>query len=399
MNLRNFIVASILLVNLNALHVLSFSVKTTARKRLGKKSFIQKQERGKLQHIPSSKELQQLAAKASRQKPGSRHHRKAWKHWSALAIEAIRYDLSLNLPYSVDKAKFENLFFRLGVAADKGIMPSFEDEGARAGYALEFFCRARNLADLLMDSLNPRYMFPGDWKNSMLQSPMFGGDHNDNVDDAYTMISLGGGPGFDSVALALTASFNSFGMESKAIKTIVMDYEEGWGDLVEAMDDSMRNVLEQPNLSCEWGGKCDITKGFGDPSNAVCLKEIETAQLIVCQYCVAENANLLRDSEYVFFRDMFAKAQSGALFILTETNPRIWPDVCKLIEDNCPYMQLTFIRNGRQMLIIKMECETNLFMTEKDEEQLRIFKEITRSHERKIASGWGRQEQKVRGSV
>ena len=320
MNLRNLSIVCILSVKFNALHVQSLSVESTARKRLGKKSFIQKRERGKLQHIPSSEELQELATKVSRRKPGSSSHRKSWKHWSALAIESIRYDLSLNLPYSVDKAKFENLFFRLGVAADKGIMPSFEDRGARAGYALEFFCRARNLADLLMDSFNPRYTFPDDWRNAMLQSPMLGGGDDDEVEgDPYTMISLGGGPGFDAVGLCLAASFNSFGKESKAIKAIVMDYEEGWGDLVEAMDDSMRNVLKQPKISCEWGGKCDITKGFRDPSNAVCLQEIENSHLIVCQYCVAENANILKDSRYVFFRDMFEKAHPGASFIFTET--------------------------------------------------------------------------------
>ena len=30
-------------------------------------------------------------------------------------------------------------------------MPSFEDAGSRSGYALDFFCRSRMLADILFD--------------------------------------------------------------------------------------------------------------------------------------------------------------------------------------------------------------------------------------------------------
>jgi len=400
MILQKILLVSVVMLKFSTQHVQSFSAdKTMARKRLGKKSFIQKQERGKLRHIPSSEELHDLAVTSSFRHPGSINHRKAWKHWSAMAIDAIRYDLSSNLPCPADKNAFENLFFRLGVAADKGIMPSFEDRGSRAGYALEFFCRARNLADLLMDVLNPKYEFPDDWRDAILKTPMLRGDDTGITGDSYNMISLGGGPGFDSVALSLAASFSAHGKESSAINAIILDYEEGWCDLVKAMDESTRNVLEQPNLSCEWGGKCDITKGFGDPINAVCLQEIGNAQMIVCQYCVAENANLLRESDFIFFRDMFEKASNGALFIFTETTPRIWPGLCKLMEEYCPYMQVAFVRNGRQMLIMKKDCKTNLFMRDEDKRLMREFQEISKFHQRKISSGWERQEQKIRGSV
>ena len=112
---RKFLLVSVVLLKFSTQHVQSFSAdKTIARKRLGKKSFIQRQERGKLRHIPSSEELQELAVNSSLRHPGSINHRKAWKRWSAMAIDAIRYDLSANLPCPVDKAKFENLFFRLG---------------------------------------------------------------------------------------------------------------------------------------------------------------------------------------------------------------------------------------------------------------------------------------------
>jgi hypothetical protein len=397
---KKILVVSVVLLMFDTQHVQSFSAdKTIARKRLGKKSFIQRQERGKLRHIPSSEELQELAVNSSLRHPGSINHRKAWKRWSVMAIDAIRYDLSANLPCPVDKQKFENLFFRLGVAADKGIMPSFEDESSRAGYALEFFCRARNLADLLMDVLNPQYEFPDDWRAAVLKTPMLRGDDTGITGDSYNMISLGGGPGFDSVALSLAASFSAYGKESSPINAIILDYEEGWCDLVKAMDESTRNVLQQPNLSCEWGGKCDITKGFGDPINTVCLQEIGNAQMIVCQYCVAENAHLLRGSGFIFFRDMFEKASIGALFIFTETAPRIWPDLCELMEEYCPYMQVAFVRNGRQMLIMKFDCKTNLFMREEDERQRRVFQDMSKDHTRKISSGWERQEQKIRGSV
>lgn len=375
----------------------AIAVETTARKRLGNKSFIQKKERGAIRSIASSQELQDLSSSLTQRKPGSLSYFKGWKHWCLLALESIRHDLSLNLPYPSDRAKFENLFFRLGVAADFGDMPSFSDPGARSGYALEFFCRARNLADLYFDSLNPSFTFPEYWVEAMMKTPMLGGD-----EQPYNMVSLGGGPGFDFVGAAMVSSFVTSTSEKhpRSIKATIFDYEEGWGDLIEAMGESTISVLQQPNMSCGWGGKCDITKSLNDPSNSGCLKVIDSTQLWTCQYCVAENANLLRDSHYVFFHDLFENARDGAIFIFTEVHPRIWPEFYKLMDVHCPYMQVGFNKNGRQMLLRKGsdQAQTSPLISEKDKEFLNKFEDLARFHTRKINSGWKRQIPKIRGS-
>ncbi|KAL3939591.1 MAG: hypothetical protein SGBAC_005704 [Bacillariaceae sp.] len=378
----------------------AFAVETTALKRLGKKSFIQKQDRGALQEITTPDELKDIASSYSQRHLGSSSFLKGWQHWKMLAIESIRYDLSCNLPYPADKTKFENLFFRLGVAADLGEMPSFSDPGARSGYALEFFCRARNLAELYIDALNPSIDIPQNWVESMKASPMLAGNSHNN--SAYEMVSLGGGPGFDFVGSAMAASFATatFGemSESRAIQATVFDYEEGWGDLVEAMDTSTRRVLKQSKLSCRWGGGCDITKSLDDPSNAGCLEAAISTDLWICQYCVAENAIRLRESKYIFFRELFRCAKEGSAFVLTETHPRVWPEFYEMMKEHCPYMEIGFHKNGRQLLVRKSldSGQNSPLISKADLKLVKKFESIGKFHKRKLNSGWERQEKKNR---
>merc|ERR1711920_434886 len=68
------------------------------------------------------------------------------------------------------------------------------------------------------------------------------------------------------------------------------------------------------------------------PNNSGCLQIASSVDLWVCQYCVAENMAKLRDSKYVFFTDLFAAAREGALFIITEVTPRLWPDFVEAIQ-------------------------------------------------------------------
>mmetsp|Transcript_26190 Transcript_26190/g.39655 ORF Transcript_26190/g.39655 Transcript_26190/m.39655 type:complete len:397 (+) Transcript_26190:52-1242(+) len=374
--------------------VQAYTVGTTTRKRLGSNSFIRKQERGKLRDVSSSNELKELASTFISRKRGSNNYYKAWKQWSCLALDSIRYDLSKNLPYPADRAKFENLFFRLGIAADVGQMPSFSDPGARSGYALEFFSRARNLADLYFDALNPSFIFPKDWVNSMMETPMHAGN------EPYHIVSLGGGPGFDFVSAALVSSFSATTLEKEpaVIKATIFDYEEGWSDLVEAMGASTRNILQQQESTCKWGGKCDITRPLNHPRNQACLELVGSTQLWTCQYCFAENSNLLRESNCIFFRDLFENAKDGALFVFTETNPRIWPDLCHLMEEHCPYMQIGFNKKGREMLLRKSVCSnrTKPLMSEKDRKMVEKFDYLSKHHQQKIDAGWHRQKQKTR---
>ena len=337
-------------------------------------------------------------------------------------LDSIRHDLYINLPHPADKSNFEQLFFKLGVASDTGRMPSFEDAGARSGYAVEFFCRARNLADLYMDSWNGDFEFPEYWLEGLRDSPMLGGSGygDDDGTGDYSMVSLGGGPGFDYVSAAVAASFCSYTSASSTnndqinLKATILDYEEGWGDLVEAMANSTQTVLQQsnpnPTLQCDWGGKCDITQSIFHPSNTACLSLLNSTNLWVCQYCVAENSHKLQASNYIFFRDLFKHSQLGSMFVLTEVHPWLWPEFCTLVEEECMCMEeVGFNKNGRQMLLRKSCARTEggdesadssrrPYISERDQKLLTKFQDLGKYHDRKIDSGWQRQEPKIRGA-
>ena len=265
-----------------------------------------------------------------------------------------------------------------------------------------------------MAGLNPHFNFPESWVDGLMETPMLGGNYCrvpnnvvlDGERETYSMVSLGGGPGFDYVSAALASSFCSYtstsedSLHNNAIKATVLDYETGWGDLVEAMGNSTQHVLQNSALECDWGGKCDITKSIFDPSNTACLSVLNTTNLWTCQYCVAENANRLQESKYVFFRELFEHAQPGALFVLSEVHPRIWPNFYHLMEEHCPYMQVGFNKHGRQMLLRKCteaEGQSQVLISEKDRKLVEKFEELGRYHERKINSGYKRQAPKRRG--
>jgi len=244
-------------------------------------------------------------------------------------------------------------------------------------------------------------------------SPILGG--RDSGD--YSVVSLGGGPGFDFVSVAVATTFCSY-MEllrdpedttsSAILHATILDYEEGWGDLVHAMVNSTQTILEQssPNLSCDWGGKCDITQSIFHPSNAACALLLDSTNLWVCQYCVAENAHKLHESNYIFFRELFQHAQPGSLFVLSEVHPRLWPEFYEFLQDeSCCMEEVGFNKNGRQMLLRKSvssitnsQSKTRPALSEKDRQLLEKFIEMGKYHERKIEAGWQRQGQKIRGA-
>lgn len=375
-------------------------VETTARKRTGRQSYLHKQSHGGLPDIATSQEIRDLGISLSLRRPGSNSFFKGWINWRTRVIDAIQHDLSKNLPHPADRSSFENLFFRLGVASDTGEMPSFSDAGARSGYAIEFFCRARNLADLYIDTLNPAYTFPEHWVESMKGTEILGGG---GEGEQLNVVSLAGGPGFDHVSAALVATFCSYepsggatAPKQAALNVTVFDYEDGWGDLVQAMNDSTQRVLENDGIVCSWGGRCDITKSIFDEANSACQPLLHSAQVWSCQYCVAENAQRLRESDWIFFTELASHAAPGSMFILSEVHPRLWPDVLSAVERNCSSMQVGFNRSGRQMLIRKGTdpSQDEVTISNKDRELVRRFRELDGYHTRKIESGWTRQAPK-----
>ncbi|KAL3911299.1 MAG: hypothetical protein SGILL_007334 [Bacillariaceae sp.] len=376
------------------------TIHTTARKRL-KRSYVQRVGLGRQsKDVLSSDELRELLRKYSRKKYGSGKYRKGWRHFMYSASSAIRQELSENLPHPVNRKALENLAFRLGVAADTGQRPCFVDAGARSGYALDFFCRARNLADFLMDRDQP--IFPDFWGDALTNSPMLSREEDEAASSkSFQITSIAGGPGYDFLAAALVALYSASDLDHvPSIRTTVLDYEEGWKDLVHCMNAATRKVLPDFDFACDWGGKCDVTKPLSHPNNAACLPCIDSTHLWTCQYVVAENAQRLRDSDFVFFKDLFEAMPEGALFILTETTPYLWHELTSLMLEHCPYMQVGFPNKRGYQMVLRKGNEQDVFSLSEEEGQLlQHFEGIAILREGKLEKGWERQEPKNRGLV
>jgi hypothetical protein len=373
------------------------------QKELGKRSFVPRRLKEDIQQkIASPEYLLELVQDASLRKRGSLKSIRSWRHWSALTIETIRYHLSQNLPHPVHRQEFEALCFSLGVAADVGEMPSFSHAGSRSGYAVDFFCRSRLLSDIMMDVDNPT--LPPRWKGTFLEKRLLFGEVSESTTTSCNITSLGGGPGFDFVAAALVATYNTAGNGNAKVHATIMDYEEGWQDLVEAMNVATQTTLQQPGFTCEWGGKCDITQPLTHPNNAATLKVISTTDLWTCQYCVSENLIKLRETNYGFFRELFEAAPVGALFLFTETTTRVWPDFLDMVQTDLPYMEIGFPKraSGRskkspQMVLCKQSPRDACPVHPRDLELADEFRRYLERHERKLGSGWERQVRKIRG--
>ena len=141
-------------------------------------------------------------------KHGSKNVIKAWLHWRTAAIDAIRCDLSHRLleetttsqivssssSSNIDNdnsctSRFEDLHYKLGVAADTGLNGDgilFNNAIARCGYAVNFlFSRATNLADLLIDSWNSKSSSSSSPSNLIIE--MLWNDDDD--DDELNILS------------------------------------------------------------------------------------------------------------------------------------------------------------------------------------------------------------------
>ena len=335
----------------------------------------------------------------SRRTKGSTGYQRSWRQWSEGSLVAIRSHLSQNLPATVDSEGFSDLWFNLGV--DKGEMPSFACAESRSGYALEFFCRAQLLANVLLD-LEDNPSLPSNWQ----ADPTFTSPLQKEGSEVCKMLSIGGGPGYDFVAAALVASFHSaFASADVVVEATIFDYEEGWHDLVESMATAATEVLPADH-SCHWGGPCDLTKSLEDPVNAVVRRQAADTNLFVCQYCVAENANRLRESQFAFFREILQIAPQGATFVFTETTQRLWPDLADMAL-SMEGLEVGFLRNvrigksGPQLMIRKVETKRSVKTCCLPPDQQVLYNDFCEKrqyHERKMNANWERQKRKVRGS-
>lgn len=145
--------------------------------------------------IPSGHELQTLAEESIMKERGSKSYLKAWRKWTSKCVDRIRHELSKNLPYPENDDDFQTLWHNLGVAADIGEMPSFSNAGSRSGYAINFFCRALLLADLLHDRDSLPSFMSGSFEQTIFDSAQTNEKNTGTLNEKkkLKMASIGGG--------------------------------------------------------------------------------------------------------------------------------------------------------------------------------------------------------------
>ena len=255
----------------------------------------------------------------------------------------------------------------------------------------------------------------------------------------------------------------------------VLEYEAGWETVVTAMAAATCKIVGEggsngtagggggppPVVSASWAGTCDITKSLcHDPVNAQCFQLvvpqtgnddeddndndtndttnhdddddddntkqqqaktttlIAPAQLIICQYCVAENSQRLRSSKFIFFIELIESIPVGTLLLLTEVVPRVWPELVQHLDASglLSQVEIGFCHGyrGKQCLVQKItpkqkhqlentpESSTAtaaadsaaVLLDDRTRDQLQRFETLARAHQRKIHNGWERQERK-----
>ena len=248
----------------------------------------------------------------------SMRRRTKWLRRSKARLEALA--ASATSPQAAeDLLATASLERALGDAATNGSMPSFADARARRGYErIHFVSRTTKVASAL---------FCGEdgWLRAAVTKLLA-------LRATCAVVSLGGGPGYDFAALATLADYvagDTFEADlvvperhrrpSAAIDCTVLDYEKGWRASVERLAKAFEGSRHAVSFAT-----ADITVSLDDGANAAFRAD---ADLFVASYVVAENKNALRARDWVFFRDAFARAKPGALFLFTETTHRLWPEL------------------------------------------------------------------------
>lgn len=152
----------------------------------------------------------------------------------------------------------------------------------------------------------------------------------------FDAVSLGCGPGFDLPALALVKPLLRLSADGadrtllgqSGVRVLALDYEARWETEVGAVVAATRSALGLRHSAAF--GRCDITLPLAAPANELVEEALAGGtRLFVASYVVAENAVALRDSEFVFFEELFARAPAGTLLLVLETTHRQFPAIAR----------------------------------------------------------------------
>jgi hypothetical protein len=329
-----------------------------------------------------------LITQASLKVPNSTHHLKVWRAYSHSHYRQVERLLRHSLGADVELASSRRLEADLGrVGANTGVMPDFSNSGALAGYALNHFGRARLLGDVVVGG-------QPDWMRLRVEEILSGG----GAEGPCHVASLGGGPGYDYVALSALSEFR----RGRDVHAVVYEYEPRWGNIVGAIEEAVAFACGTDRHECGFQ-LCDITLPLDASVNKSIANGLHSIDVVVCSYCVAENAVRLSESDFCFFRDLFAEVVDGTLFLFTDTTHRLWPDLADAAIDaglrvSFPHMSGSG-KAGWQLILLK-DGTGGDFRHAIDAHDMQLYSRFRKhndAHLDRLRRGWKRDQRKIRG--
>mmetsp|Transcript_23313 Transcript_23313/g.26127 ORF Transcript_23313/g.26127 Transcript_23313/m.26127 type:complete len:416 (-) Transcript_23313:244-1491(-) len=381
-------------------------------------------------------DVQDLVERASFKIYGSSKHSKLRRHHINVFSEVVRAGLREKMRDDniddndfLDTAGTKKLEADLGRGANQGIMPDFSNKKTLRGYTLNHFGRCRLLSDLVTqtkpDWLSSRVseLFGRNTKKhatistgTPVSSP--GNDNNFLIhtvsckrNDDISVASLGGGCGYDFVAISALSDF----LRGPRIQATVYEYEPAWKNIVADVETIVRancsnndgntNDVTGPQRQHECGFElCDITSALDASTNEAIASVVDSTNIFSCSYVVAENAVKLRQNKFEFFRQLFLEASNGSLFFFTETTHRLWPEFIDLAQRCSIRVSTRHIRCGKagwQLVLLKDSAagssNSNSLISVEERELYERFKRDNIAHLLRLDRGWKRDERKERG--
>ncbi|ETI43490.1 hypothetical protein F443_11520 [Phytophthora nicotianae P1569] len=236
---------------------------------------------------------------------------RAFRHaWTTFMRDKCHSFLPLLLKMLPVAAVEETMELKKGLCLSTNIgqRPSFENAHARSGYIQQKINRCGNLPNLLLTE-----------ELSELRSELF----RVNQSKRWNMALYGGGPGYDAIGTVFMREF--FRAWDAYFHATVYDNEPGWKCAIDAAGQTL-NQLGQRNVSLSFQ-HCDITLDLSTVENKHVSLSLRDTQLHLFSFVCVENFCLLRDSEYVFLRSLFAQCSVGSYFIFTDSTHRLWPAI------------------------------------------------------------------------
>lgn len=345
--------------------------------------------------------IHKLARKAKQKVPGSTNDRKLWRHYCHRFAQDVQQELRLATKDKVNRRAAQELEFALGATgASRGIMPDFSNLSALRGYSLQHFGRVRMLGDLLTQT-QPDWLARG--VNALFPRGCDGSEQQQSNQQSsfrdINLVSLGGGPGYDYVAAVALSEYRS----GPKIKARVLEYEEQWEKCVSSMEAATRSILKR-DRHCLNFGKCDITLPLSHVANSDLVQPDNLqGDIFSCSYCLAENAVALQKENWIFFRDLFHHASHGALFLVTDTTHRLWPELANVAKDAGLRFATPYLKNGKvgwQFVALKDDSHRPgevYYSTAISRDVLARFEADNAAHLKRLERGWMPQERKIRG--